>query len=72
MLVRRYGQPSRSVLHGANAAPLVWSARRKRPREVDWSRLQPGDTTVVPETVASEKGYVVAISLTMETPPRPK
>jgi hypothetical protein len=68
MSMRRYGQRSRSVLRGANAAPYVRSVRRKPPREVDWTRLDPG-TNTARKTVAPELGYVVAISLTMETPP---
>ena len=71
MSMRRYGQLSRSVLRGANAAPYVRSVRRKAPREADWTRLDP-DSAAARETVASEPGYVVAISLTVETPARPK
>jgi len=41
MSMRRYGQLSRSVLRGANAAPYVRSVRRKPPREADWTRLDP-------------------------------
>ncbi len=71
MPIRRYGQLGRSVLRGANAAPYVRSVRRKPPREADWTRLDPG-STAAPKAVASEPGYVIAISLTIETPPGPK
>ena len=70
MSMRRYGQLSRSVLRGANAAPYVSSVRRKAPAEVDWTRLEPGTTTPVRRTATSEPGYVTTISLTMNTPHR--
>jgi len=69
-VVKQYARRSRSVLQGANAAPYARSARRKQPRAVDWTRLQPGDTTVVRQTVAPEQGYVVSISVNIEAPPR--
>jgi len=68
MSTRRYGQQSRSVLRGANAAPYVSSVRHKAPPEVDWTRLDPG-TNIARKTLTSELGYVTTISLTMNTHP---
>ena len=68
MRVRRYGQRSRSVLSGTNAAPYTGPTRHKQPREVDWARLESNARTPSHKTGPPDQGYVVTISLTMNSP----